>query len=172
MDRKEFIKKYTIKNAVPIDPSLRIVPAEGFAIGVEEFINERFRGVAKASASVSSFDGILISPEYFAMFLKTMLTDIYGRCYLTVTIGADRERILIDISSDTPLPLSDRQMRNLIRLAKNSGMKISLEEGNIRLSALFSEAAMRRIYAISVFDGRVIILSKLNEIFYCGEDYE
>ena len=50
-------------------------------------------------------------------------------------------------------------------------MTINLLEGVIRLSLSFSEAAIRRVYAISVNDGRRIMLSKFGELFYCGEDY-
>lgn len=172
MDKIDFIKKYNIRDARPIDPTLRVIPAEGFATGLAEFINERFRGVAKASSSVSSLGSILISSEYVAMFLKVLLTDLYGRCLLTIDISSDNEMLTIDIKYEEPLPLSDSQMRNLIRLARNGGMLISLDEGLISLTAMFEEAAIRRVYAISVNDGRRIILSKLGEIFYSGEYFD
>ena len=35
MDKKQFVKEYNIKDAVPLDPSLRVLPAEGFAQAIE-----------------------------------------------------------------------------------------------------------------------------------------
>ena len=171
MNKQEFIEKYNIRDALPIDPSLRVLPGEGFALGIEEFINERFRGVAKARATVSSYSGVLVCPEYVAMFFKTLFTEVYGRSFINISITSDNERLTLLIEPDEPLDLTDSQMRNLIRLARNGGMKIYPDDGKIRLTLLFSEAAIRRVYAISVGDGRSIMLSKMAEIFFSGELY-
>ncbi|MBR3876038.1 MAG: hypothetical protein IKJ25_04595 [Clostridia bacterium] len=171
MDKKQFVKEYNIKDAVPLDPSLRVLPAEGFAQAVEKFINERFRGVARARAQVASYAGVLVSAEYTAYFFKTLLTEIYGRAFLEINISNDNEKLIIEIEYGEELPLAEKQVRNLIRTARNAGMTINLLEGTIRLSLCFSEAAIRRVYAISVNDGRRIMLSKFGELFYCGEDY-
>ena len=171
MDKKQFVKDYNIKDAVPLDPSLRVLPAEGFAQAIEEFINERFRGVARARAQVASYAGVLVSAEYTAYFFKTLLTEIYGRAFLEINISNDNEKLIIEIEYGEELPLAEKQVRNLIRTARNAGMTINLLEGTIRLSLCFSEAAIRRVYAISVNDGRRIMLSKFGELFYCGKDY-
>lgn len=171
MDKKQFITEYNIKDAVPLDPSLRVLPAEGFAQAIEEFINERFRGVAKARAQVASYAGVLVSAEYAAYFFKALLCEIYGRVFLEINISNDNDRLIITIECEDELPLEEKQVRNLIRTARNAGMTIDLEESAIKLSLSFSEAAIRRVYAISVNDGRRIMLSKFGELFYCGEDY-
>lgn len=171
MDKNEFINQYKIKAAMPLDPSLRVIPGEGFALAIEEFINDRFRGVARVTAELESYGGVLVCSEYVASFFKALLAEIYGRCFLDITISSDKERMTILVKPDMPLPLEDKQMRNLIRLARNGGMRIFLEDGNIRLTLLFSDAALRRVYAISVYDGRKIMLGKFSEIFYSGEEY-
>lgn len=172
MDKKEFIKEYKIKDALPITPALRVLPAEGFALGIEEFINERFRGVARARAQVASYAGVLVSAEYAAYFFKILLAEIYGRVFLDVRITNDNERLSIIIEHEGELPLAEKQIRDLIRTARNAGMTIGLEEGKILLTLSFSEAAIRRVYAISVNDGRAVMLGKFGEIFNCGEDYQ
>jgi len=63
-------------------------------------------------------------------------------------------------------------MRSIIKAARNGGMKIYFEDDKIRLTLTFSDAAIRRVYAISVIDGRNIMLAKLSEIFFCGEEYD
>ena len=172
MNKKDFVTEYNIRDAVPLDPSSRVLPAEGFALAIEEFINEKFRGAARAHSRVSSYGGVLVSAEYAAFFFKTLLAEIYGRCFLEINLTSDNDKLTILIEADGALPLTDSQMRNLIKIARNAGMKIEVEEQAIRLSLLFSDAAIRRVYAISVNDGRGIMAGKLQEIFYCGELYQ
>ena len=171
MNKREFISEYNIKDAMPIDPSSKVLPAEGFAVAIEEFINDKFCGVARASASVASYCGVLVCTEYVALFFKTLLAELYGRSFLNISITNDNELMNILIEHDGPLPLSDSQMRNIIRIARNGGMQIYPAEDSIRLTLKFEDAAIRKVYAISVNDGKRIMLSKLGEIFYCGEDY-
>ena len=172
MNKQEFIKEYRIKDAMPIDPSLRVLPAEGVAEAIEEFINERFRGVAHAANSVFCYGGVLICPDYLAYFFKTLLTEIYGRCLVEISITNDNERFCIMAETDEEIPLSEIAQRNLIRIARNAGAKASLSEKAIKLSYKFDDAAIRRVYAISVNDGRRTMLSKLGELFYCGEELD
>ncbi len=172
MEKREFIEKYNIRAAVPIDPSLRVLPAEGFAQAIEEFINERFKGAARARAVVSTTDAVLVSPEYAALFLKLLLAEVYGRQLLNVEITNDKDRLTMLITSDEALPLSDKSLRNLIRVARSSGMQIYPDESSIKLTLLFSDAAIRQVYAISVNDGKRIMLAKLCEIFFSGEYYQ
>lgn len=170
--KRDFIKEYNLSNAVPIDPSLKVLPAEGFALAIEDFINERFRGIAKARARVASYSGVLVSAEYVALFFKMLLAEIYGRCFLNISLSNDNDNLTILIEPDSPLPIDDSQMRSIIKATRNGGMKIYFEDDKIRLTLTFSDAAIRRVYAISVIDGRNIMLAKLSEIFFCGEEYD
>ncbi len=171
MDKKEFVKEYSIKDAMPLDPALSVIPSEGYAQAISDFINERFPGVAKARTTAISYGGVLVSAEYTAYFFKMLLAEIYGRTFLDINIASEGDKLIIYINYEGELPLADKQMRNLIRTARNAGMRINLYQGQIKLSLSFTEAAIRRVYAISVNDGRRIMLSKFGELFYCGEDY-
>lgn len=169
MTKKEFIDQYNIKDALPIDPSKKAMPAEGFAMALEEFLTDKFRGAVIIERESISAQAMLISAEYLAYFFKILLTDIYARQILRVNISSDMKKLNILISTDEPLCLTERELRDLIRLARNAGMEIYPEECSLRLSVLLSPAMIRRVYAISVVDSRLIMLGKLGEIFFCGE---
>ncbi len=169
MTKKEFIDRHEISDAVPLDPSRKTLPAEAFASALEEFLEGRFYGAIKVRLDMISAQSILICAEYAAYFFKTLLTDIYGRAFLYVNIESDDKGLNILISADDALPLSESEMRRLIRIARNAGFDIRPEPCSIKLSVAFSHAAIRRVYAVSVVDGRRIMLGKLIEIFYQGE---
>lgn len=169
MDKQSFIKEYNIRDALPINPSTRAVPAEGFAQAIEEFINLQFRGVARAKSEVVSYAAVMVCTEYVAYFFKTLLTEIYGRCFLNVALSSSPTRLSIIIDADGELPLSEKQVRNLTRLARSARMNVFIGTKTIRLSIHFADAVRMRIYAISVNDGRRIMLGKLVELFYSGE---
>ncbi len=169
MDKTSFIKEYNIRDAMPIDPASRVLPAEGMAYAIGDFINERFRGVAHAGVSVASYSGVLLCPEYMAYFFKTLFTYLYGRCFAEVEITNDNERLSILIRTEEDLPLCDREIRDLIRIARNARSEITVGSREITVALKFGDAARRHVYAISVNDGRRIMLAKLGEIFYSGE---
>ena len=169
MTKREFIDHHEISDAVPLDPSRKTLPAEAFASALEEFLEGRFYGAIKVRPNMISAQSILVCAEYAAYFFKTLLTDIYGRALLYVNIESDDKGLNILIGADDELPLNESEMRRLVRLARNAGFDIRPEPCSIKLSVAFSPAAIRRIYAVSVVDGRRIMLSKLIEIFYQGE---
>ena len=111
----------------------------------------------------------MVCTEYVAYFFKTLLSEIYGRCFLNIAMSSSPTHLSIDVEADGALPLDDRQIRNLIRLARNARMNITVDESAIRLRLKFADDVRMRIYAISVNDGRRIMLGKLVELFYSGE---
>jgi hypothetical protein len=171
MDKNDFNLSYKISDATPRNPALEIISADGFAMAIKEFINDGFGGIAHVSCDVYSGSSILCSTEYAAYFFKKLLAEIYGRVFLEMSIKTEDDRLVIIIEPGEKLPLCDSQMRDLIRIARNAGMKITLDGDNIRLSASFADAALRRVYAISARDGKSIMLYKLGEIFHCGAVY-
>ena len=171
MIKEEFIQKYELSDAVPIDPTARTVPAEAFAEALTEFINDRFRGIARVSTDIISAEAVLISAEYAAHFFKMLLTYIYGRIFIDIDVSCNREGLTILISSENDLPITDTELRFLIKTARNAGMEIYPDGKKIKLSLKFSRAATYRVYAVSVSDGRRVMLAKLNEIFFCGAPY-
>ena len=168
MIKIEFLNKYQLSDAVPMDPTSRSVPAEAFAAALEEFMNDRFRGIARVKADTISAEAVMVSAEYAAYFFKMLFTYVYGRVFLDINISCDDQGLKMLISSEEELPLTDVELRFLIKTARNAGMEIYPDGKRIKLTLKFSKAAFRRVYAVSVSDGKRIILGKLSEIFYCG----
>lgn len=168
MIKNEFISKYQFSDAVPMDPTLRTVPAEAFAEALEEFMNDRFRGIARVKTDIISAEAVLVSAEYAAYFFKMLLTYVYGRVFLNIDASSDRHGLIMLITAEEDLPLTDSELRFLIKTARNAGMEIYPDGRKIKLILKFSRAASHRVYAVSVGDGRRVMLGKLNEIFYCG----
>lgn len=168
MLKSEFIEKYTLSDATPLDPTAKSIPAEALCYALEEFINDRFRGIARVKTSSLSSEKVLLSAEYTAYFFKMLFTYIYGREFLEINIGCDTKGLNIAIDCEHPLPLTDGERRSLIKIARNAGMQIYPEGNGLYIIIPFSEAAKHRVYASSVKDGRRIMLSKLDEIFFCG----
>ena len=168
MEKHEFIKEYQLSDALPVDPTLRTVPAEAFASALKEFTYDRFRGIARVSYTDISCESILISAEYTAYFFRSLLSFVYGRVFIDIDISSDREHLTMIISSEEELPITDSELRFLVKTARNAGMEFYLADNKIKLKVAFSKAAIHRVYAVSVSDGKQVMLSKLCEMFYCG----
>ena len=168
MVKINFLEKYQLSDAVPMDPTAKTVPAEAFAEALEEFINDRFRGIARVNTVEISTEPVLISAEYAAHFFKMLFTYVYGRVFLHIDLKCDKNGLNIFVRADENLPLTDTELRFLIKTARNAGMDIYPDGSMIELNLPFSKAAFLRVYAISVGDGKRIMLNKLNEIFFCG----
>ena len=171
MNKQDFISKFSISNATPLDPSAKGVPAEAFAGALSEFLGDGFRGVIRVHTLDLPQKAVMVCSEYAAHFFKELLCAVYGRIFLEVTIGSSDGGMAIDISYEGELPISEKEMRSLIKIARNAGMSIGIEEGKIKLLLRYSDLMMHRVYAISVSDGKLAMLGKLNEIFFCGEPY-
>ena len=171
MDKNSFANNYLLSDAVPVDPTLTVISAEELALAIEEFINERFRGIAKVTIVPGISQSVLVCTEYMAFFFKQLLAEIYGRVFLNISISSEENRLSIFISCEEDIPLTDVQMRSIIKAARNAGLNIYPDRRLIKLTLSYADAALRRIYAISPHDGRQIMLSKLCEIFYCGRVY-
>ena len=117
---------------------------------------------------VISAEAVLVSAEYAAYFFKMLLTYVYGRVFLNIDVSSDRRGLVMLITTDEDMPLTDPELRFLIKTARSAGMEIYPEKRRIKLTLSFAKAASLRVYAVSVSDGKRVILAKLNEIFYCG----
>ena len=168
MNKNEFIKQYKITDATPIDPSKKALPAAGFSSAIAEFMEERFRGAARVECDNIPATPIFVCAEYAAFFFKALLTDIYCRAFLNIKITSDQKEMSILIEADE-LPITDSEMRDLIRLARNAGFKILPKANTISLSVEFSPIAIHRVYTVSIIDGKRIMLGKMVEIFCHGE---
>ena len=166
MNKQEFIKLYKLSDAVPIDPSGKTIKGAALAEAISEFINDNFKGVARVDADVKSTGSVMICAEYTAFYFKTLLSFLHGRVYMNMQILEDDHSLQIIISTDEDMPLTFEERRYLIKLARNAGMEIYPEGKEIKLSLLYSDAARHGVYAISVADGKRVLLGKFYEIFF------
>ena len=168
MDKIEFNSTYSISDANPINPAHEILSTDGFASAIEEFINEGFGGIAHVDSDVYSGSSVLCCTDYVAYFFTTLLADVYGRVFIEIKIRLDEEYLKVTVEPSEPLPLTDEEIRNLVRIARNAGFKVLFLEGIFHMKLKFSDASLRRVYAVSPRDGRHIMLYKMGEIFHCG----
>ena len=169
MNNQDFKRLYNLSDASPQSPTLSIMGADGLSEAISEFINKKFRGVAHVYCEHIGDREIFCSAEYTAYIFKTLLADIYGRVFLNIMIKELDDNLEIMIEADDVLPLNEKEMRNLIRISRNAGMKIYPGERTIRLSMSFFEAAASRVYAKSVHDSKSLMLGKLQEIVLLPE---
>ncbi|MBQ8303059.1 MAG: hypothetical protein IJX97_05930 [Clostridia bacterium] len=168
MNKEKFIKDYKLSDAVPIDPTLVLICASGYGEAIRGFINDEFRGIARVEGDLESQKYVFICTEYAAFFFKQMLADIYGRVLINIKIKENENNMEITISSEEEIPLSERELRRLIKIARNAGMDFFINGNTYRLTLAFVDTVTNRVYAISLYDGERIMLSKLSEIFHCG----
>ena len=166
MNQKEFIDKYSIGNIPPSDPSHALIHARAFAEPVSELINEGFRGIAEVNSSVTGSNVILLSTDYAALFFKMLFTYIYGRVYLKIDIIERNSDIIIDVSSDEPLPLDMREVNMLIKTARNAGMTVECIDGRITVALEFSKSENYSVYAGDFFSGRRVMHAALCKILF------
>lgn len=168
MDKIEFNSTYSISDAKPINPAHEILSADGFATAIEEFINEGFGGIAHVECDVYSGSSVLCCTDYVAYFFKTLLADVYGRVFIQIKINLEKDHLKIIVEPSDPLPITDEEIRNLVRIARNAGFRTLFIDGKFDLKLNFSDASLRRVYAVSPRDGRQVMLYKMGEIFHCG----
>ena len=168
MDKIEFNSTYNISDAKPLNPAHVILSADGFATAIEEFINEGFGGIAHVDCDVYSGSSVLCCTDYVAYFFKTLLADVYGRVFIEIKIHLEEDHLKIIVEPSDELPITDEELRNLVRIARNAGFKTLYLDGKFHMKLNFSDASMRRVYAVSPRDGRHIMLYKMGEIFHCG----
>ena len=166
MNKQDFINKYRISDAKSIDPSGKSIKGKAFAEAIYEFINGNFRGIAEVETDVTSGESVMICAEYTAFYFKTLLSLLHGRVYLKIRIFEDGDNLKLTISSDEDMPLNFEETSYLIKLARNAGMEIYPDGKEVHLTLRYSNAAIHGVYAISITDGKRILLGKFCEIFF------
>ena len=171
MQQTDYVKIHNILDAKPTDPSSKVLIAESFAAAIDEFLSENFNGSLKVTNNAKTTELILVTPDYAAYLLKSLLCFIYGRTFLTFEIRAEESGLVIDISAEDDLPLADAQLRQIIKIARNAQMDINISHRKITLTIKYTEGTKFRVYAIAFADGKHRMLFALNEIFFCGKRY-
>ena len=166
MEKQQFIDKYSIGDSKPTDPTAKLVYASEFAASVEEFISDRFCAAAQVECDVKTHGRVLISDEYAAHLLKTVLTSVFGRAYLYISIKEQNRKISFSITSCEPLPLSKKETDLIIKTARNAGLKVESVDGGIFASLEFVDENQFSVYARSIIDNRTAILKTMEKIFF------
>ena len=138
-------------------------------MAIAEFINHQFDGIIRVEYDNITAQSISVCADYVAYFFKTLIADIYGRVILNMNIASDENSLRILISSDANLPLSDNEIRRLIKLARNGGFEVYPDSDSIILSTELVSTLSQRVYAVSIMDGKRIMFGKMVEIFCHGE---
>ena len=168
MQKQEFIESHKISDALPRDPSSKVVLATSFAESIDLFLDEYFRGSIVVENRTSSADWIAVTPEYAAHFFKTLLCYVYGRSLIKIVFSTTANNLVIDIESEVGFSLSDIEIRQLIKIARNAKMEISIEEKSMFLTLKYVNGTRQRVYALSFAEGKHNMLLKLGEIFFGG----
>ena len=167
MDKRSFCEEYKLADTVVINPKCELLFATSVANALGDFLNDNFKGAIEVHSSLMTNQCVLVCPEYLAMMFKNLLIDIYGRAYLRVKIDTDDKNMLIHISGDTELPLTESERRQMIRTARNAGLDVFEQDDEILMTATFSEPTVHYIYAVCA-DAFRHLLSKFGEIFFSG----
>ena len=167
MDKRSFCEEYKLADTVVIDPKRELLFATAVTNALSGFLNDNFKGAVEVNSTLMTNQCVHICPEYLAMMFKHLLMDIYGRTFLRVKIDTDNKHMLIHISGDTELPLSESERRQMIKTARNAGLDVFEQDGEILLTAGFSEPTVHYIYAVAS-DATRHMLAKLGEIFFSG----
>ena len=80
-------------------------------------MNDRFRGIASVKTDSLSAEAVMVSAEYAAYFFKMLLTYVYGRVFLDINVSCDEQGLVILITAEEDLPLTDSELRFLIKTA-------------------------------------------------------
>jgi len=165
MRKSAFYEKYRITDAKPIDIAKRPLLAKDFADSVTDFLTENFRGLCRVRHNIP--DVLLyihVSEDMAAYFIKLMLAYVNGERMLDINITNIDEDLVMTITSDGDLPYDFTDANHLIRIAKNAGFDIIINDERLVLKAHLTLSAALRVYATS----RLTMRGKLNEIFYTG----
>ena len=169
MTKNDFIIKYGIADTTPIDPSHKELPAESLANGILDFMNGKFKGAVETSIDQISPRAATVCPDYMAYFFKILITAVHGREMIYLRIRTTAKNLIISIHLNSPVELDRLEERELIRAARNAGFEINLGHASLELSAKLGDASFRRVYAISIVNGKRLIMDRML-LMFCTEE--
>lgn len=164
-----FNTDFSISDILPTNPTHIPIGTRELIFATKDYLDNRFRGIMRVNIIDIKDKYLMVCPDYFAYFFRTLLSDIYGRAFLNIEFSVNKDKIQI-IADWENFELSDSQTRNLIRIARNAGFEIYPNEKCIKLSAECLESVVTQIYAISPDKGYSTILESICIIF--GETYK
>ena len=166
MDYNNFISEYKIGSTSPTDPSRTLMHARAFGEAIYEFVDSGFRAAAEVNVNIKSSECIMLTTDYMALFFRTLFTSIFGRVYLKIDISEINGIIIMDISADEPMPLTNREINTLIKIARNAGMEVASIDGRLTFTLEFSKSEEYSVYAGDFFSGKRTMHMGLCKIFF------
>ena len=168
MNKQEFIKAYTICDAVPQRIKKHLYGTKAFSKATKNFIEDNFPGLAEVKDDVYANFSILLNEEQLAQFLKLLLTSIYGRIFLKIHIFCDEKKLRVTITSDSPFPLDYEETNDIIRQARRAGFQLYQCDSGFSLAIALSKKVSMSVYAISADHGALMLKISFNDIFFYG----
>ena len=160
-----FETDFCISDILPADPTYIPAGTRELIFATKDYLDDRFRGIMSVNIINIEDKFLMVCPDYFAYFFKTLLSYIYGRAFLKIEFSVNKDKIEIKADWEENFELSDSQTRNLIRIARNAGFEIYPEKNRIKLSAVCTESIVTQIYAISSDKGYAAIWTSICTIF-------
>ena len=166
MDKQEFINRYNISDTAVTTPALQVLSIPSLCETLEEFLTGNFGGAVTVECEAMPNEFVLLSIEYLAIFLRRLFCDIHGRTLLQINFQSFKGHISITVSADSPIHLGNTEISQLIKLGQNAGMNTCYEDCKITLTAEYTDADLRSIYARMPDRAKAFILSRLFWVFF------
>lgn len=144
---KDFFKKYKLGSAIPSDPTHREISALDFAVTIDKFICEHFRGLAKITYDSSLSGSLLVSTEYFAQFLKNLLTLFGGKEFIEISATTEESTLFLHLNLTVTKDMSLYDRPAIIKSARNAGFDVRTDTCGIVLFARLHRESFVGVYA-------------------------
>ncbi len=96
--------------------------------GLEEFIEENFRGAVRFKKDKSDIGYIKVATSSLALFIKLLLGDIFGESVADMEISAEDGMFFLRTSWKKKRPLTSKTIATLSIIANDAGFDFSIEE--------------------------------------------
>ena len=151
MKKNDFTLSKKLSFRKPSSFTAETFTINNFATDVCSFLNDSFKGYVDASESVGSFDVgyISICTDYITYFFKALVSYCGGVDTLFVHIETTADlKIHISVRSSAFASLTNDELRDVIRAAKDTGFIITTERDGISLHREYKRSASLSVRAI------------------------
>ena len=109
--------------------------------------------------------GIMLSEDYLALLLKSLLRSVFGKAFLTIEIKSSADKLFISARTNKAIHIPEFEINKLIRIARNAGMEVEENPESFSANMNFVSEKEYSVYAVNFSRDKKIITSKLFEIF-------
>ena len=141
----------------PQDFSLRKISCFDFFTSTHSFIEHNFKGAIKINFPERYMGFLHISPRGFAYFISQLLSQIYGKSLVNVSIMASDTNLTLQIDNKINLKNKTR----LIDIAERSGFSVTEDEDCLILRTAVKITQETFVYA----DNALVLINYFYEVF-------